>query len=62
MYVEYDIVVIYPRDISHCCFNCQRLCGGSETMINVKGQHENIILLWYLGKFSLMVTMLTIIL
>jgi len=41
MCVEYDIMVIYPRDISHCCFNCQRLCSDSGTMVSVKCQHEN---------------------
>ena len=35
MFVEYDIMVIYPRDISHCCFNCRRLCSDSGTMITV---------------------------
>ena len=38
--VEYDIMVIYPRDISHCCFNCQRLCSDSGTIISFKCQHE----------------------
>ena len=41
MCVEYDIMVIYPRDFSCCCFNCQRLCSGSGTMISIKCQHEN---------------------